>query len=229
MIAEKLQDVEKNIEAAKARRRADLTDDVTLIAVTKNHDVAAMREAIDAGATQVGENRVQEAQGKYETLDRQVTWHLIGHLQTNKAKHAVKMFDLIHSVDSEHLARAIDKEAAKLGKVQDILVQVNLAHEEQKSGVEEAALRPLLDICDVLPNVRVLGLMFIAPDYEDREQCRPLFRRMHEIFLAAKDIPWKTSNIKYVSMGMSHDYEIAIEEGANIVRVGTAIFGPRQY
>ncbi|WP_294160239.1 YggS family pyridoxal phosphate-dependent enzyme [uncultured Selenomonas sp.] len=229
MIAEKLQDVEKNIEAAKARRRADLTDDVTLIAVTKNHDVAAMREAIDAGATQVGENRVQEAQGKYETLDRKVTWHLIGHLQTNKAKHAVKMFDLIHSVDSEHLARAIDKEAAKLGKVQDILVQVNLAHEEQKSGVEEAALRPLLDICDALPNVRVLGLMFIAPDYEDREQCRPLFRRMHEIFLAAKDIPWKTSNIKYLSMGMSHDYEIAIEEGANIVRVGTAIFGPRQY
>ena len=94
---------------------------------------------------------------------------------------------------------------------------------------EEAALRPLLDICDALPNVRVLGLMFIAPDYEDREQCRPLFRRMHEIFLAAKDIPWKTSNIKYLSMGMSHDYEIAIEEGANIVRVGTAIFGPRQY
>ena len=229
MIAEKLHEVEKHIEAAKARRAPELTDDVTLIAVTKNHDVAAMREAIDAGATQVGENRVQEAQGKYETLGREVTWHLIGHLQTNKAKQAVKMFDLIHSVDSEHLARAIDKEAAKLGKVQDILVQVNLAKEEQKSGVAEENLRPLLSLCDELPNVRVLGLMFIAPDYEDRERCRPLFRRMHEIFLAAKDISWQTSNIKYLSMGMSHDYEIAIEEGANIVRVGTAIFGPRQY
>ena len=139
------------------------------------------------------------------------------------------MFDLIHSVDSEHLARAVDKEAAKLGKVQDILVQVNLAHEEQKSGIAEEGLRPLLDLCDGLPNVRVLGLMFIAPDYEDRERCRPLFHRMHEIFADAKEIPWKTSNIKYLSMGMSHDYEIAIEEGANIVRVGTAIFGPRQY
>ena len=93
----------------------------------------------------------------------------------------------------------------------------------------EEDLRPLMGLCDALPNVRVLGLMFIAPDYEDRERCRPLFRHMHEIFLAAKDISWKTSNIKYLSMGMSHDYEMAIEEGANIVRVGTAIFGPRQY
>ena len=229
MIAEKLHEVEERIAAAKARRAKTLTDNVTLVAVTKNHDVAAMREAIDAGATQGGENRVQEAQGKHETLDRTVTWHLIGHLQTNKAKQAVKLFDLIHSVDSEHLARAIDKEAAKLNKVQDILVQVNVAKEAQKSGVMEEDLRPLMGLCDALPNVRVLGLMFIAPDYEDRERCRPLFRHMHEIFLAAKDISWKTSNIIYLSMGMSHDYEMAIEEGANIVRVGTAIFGPRQY
>ena len=229
MIAEKLHEVEERIAAAKARRANTLRVNVTLVAVTKNHDVAAMREAIDAGATQVGENRVQEAQGKHETLDRTVTWHLIGHLQTNKAKQAVKLFDLIHSVDSEHLARAIDKEAAKLNKVQDILVQVNVAKEAQKSGVMEEDLRPLMGLCDALPNVRVLGLMFIAPDYEDRERCRPLFRHMHEIFLAAKDISWKTSNIKYLSMGMSHDYEMAIEEGANIVRVGTAIFGPRQY
>ena len=229
MIAEKLHEVEEKIAAAKARRAPELTDDVMLVAVTKNHDVAAMREAIDAGATQVGENRVQEAQGKFETLGREVTWHLIGHLQTNKAKYAVKMFDLIHSVDSPHLAQAIDKEAAKLSKVQDILVQVNLAQEAQKSGIDEKDLRALLNLCDELSNVRVRGLMFIAPDYEDREKCRPLFRRMHEIFLAIKDIPWKTSNITYLSMGMSHDYEIAIEEGANIVRVGTAIFGPRQY
>ena len=230
MIAEKLQEVEEKIAAAKARRAPELTDDVTLVAVTKNHDVSAMQEALAAGVTNVGENRVQEAQGKYEVVGPDAaTWHLIGHLQTNKAKQAVKLFDLIHSVDSEHLARAIDKEAAKLNKVQDILVQVNVAKEAQKSGVMEEDLRPLMGLCDALPNVRVLGLMFIAPDYEDRERCRPLFRHMHEIFLAAKDISWKTSNIIYLSMGMSHDYEMAIEEGANIVRVGTAIFGPRQY
>ena len=144
MIAEKLQEVEEKIEAAKARRTPQITEDVQLVAVTKNHDVAAMREAIDAGVTDIGENRIQEAMGKYETLGRQVTWHLIGHLQTNKAKQAVKYFDLIHSVDTPHLARALDKEAGKIGKVQDVLVQVNLAKEESKSGVYEEDLQPLL-------------------------------------------------------------------------------------
>ena len=229
MIAEKLHEVEAKIAAAKARRAKTLTDDVMLVAVTKNHDVAAMREAIDAGATQVGENRVQEAQGKHETLDRTVTWHLIGHLQTNKAKQAVKIFDIIESVDSTHLAKALDKEAGKIGKVQDVLVQVNLAKEPQKSGVFEEDLPELLKLCDALPHLHLCGLMMIAPDYEDRERCRPLFRRMHEIFMEAKEMPFAASNIKYLSMGMSHDYEMAIEEGANIVRVGTAIFGPRQY
>ena len=229
MIAEKLQEVEEKIEAAKARRTPQITEDVELVAVTKNHDVAAMREAIDTGVTDIGENRIQEAMGKYETLGRQVTWHLIGHLHTNKAKQAVKYFDLIHSVDTPHLARALDKEAGKIGKVQDVLVQVNLAKEESKSGVYEEDLQPLLQLVDELPHLRLCGLMCIAPNYDDIEKCRPLFRRMREIFDGIKDIPFQTANIKYLSMGMSHDYEIAIEEGANIVRVGTAIFGPRQY
>lgn len=230
MIADKFHEVEATIQDSMQRRtRVPKDAPVTLIAVTKNHDVAAMREAIDAGAVEVGENRIQEAKEKYETLDRPVTWHLIGHLQTNKAKVAVKLFDLIHSVDTVHLAKAIDKEAGKIGKVQDILVQVNLAKEESKSGVYKEDLKEMLDLVDTLPNIRLCGLMCIAPNYENVEDCRPLFREMYGIYQKVKEIPYQTANIKYLSMGMTHDYPIAVEEGANMVRVGTAIFGPRQY
>lgn len=230
MIAERFHQVEEKIRAAQARRTNVPKDvPVTLVAVTKNHDVEAMREAIDAGAVEIGENRIQEAESKYPVLDHDVKWHLIGHLQTNKAKKAVKYFDLIHSVDTVHLADALNHEAAKLDKVQPILVQVNLAKEDSKSGVYYEDLRPLLDHIDELPNLELQGLMCIAPNYDDVEECRPLFRKMYEIFQKVKEIPFKTANIKYLSMGMTHDYEIAVEEGANIVRVGTAIFGPRQY
>lgn len=231
MIAENFHKVEAEIEAAKARRQpGGGGEDVLLVAVTKNHDVDAMREAIDAGATTVGENRIQEAVSKYDVLDRAVSWHLIGHLQTNKAKQAVRYFDLIHSVDSEHLARALDQAAGKINKIQDILIQVNLAKEASKSGVYREDLLALLDTIDKnLSHLHIVGLMCIAPNYEDVEECRPLFREMYEIFSKVKEIPYKTANIKYLSMGMSHDYKIAVEEGANIVRVGTAIFGARQY
>ena len=229
MIEEKFHEVQRNIQEAVLRRPKSIEDEVKLVAVTKNHDVEAMREAIDAGATDIGENRIQEAQQKFQTLDRKVTWHLIGHLQTNKAKHAVEMFSLIHSVDTPHLAKAIDKEAGKIDKLQDILVQVNLAREESKSGVYIEDLKPMLELCDALPHIHLCGLMCIAPNYDDVEKCRPLFRKMREIFEKIKEIPFKTSDIKYLSMGMTHDYVIAVEEGANIVRVGTAIFGPRQY
>lgn len=231
MIAENFHKVEAEIEAAKARRQpGGGGEEVLLVAVTKNHDVDAMREAIDAGATTVGENRIQEAVSKYDVLDRAVSWHLIGHLQTNKAKQAVRYFDLIHSVDSEHLARALDQAAGKINKIQDILIQVNLAKEASKSGVYREDLLALLDTIDKnLSHLHIVGLMCIAPNYEDVEECRPLFREMYEIFSKVKEIPYKTANIKYLSMGMSHDYKIAVEEGANIVRVGTAIFGARQY
>ena len=230
MIKDRLHEVELAIEEARARRTLVSQDEpVRLIAVTKNHGVEEMREAIDAGAADIGENRIQEAAGKQDTLQRDVTWHLIGHLQTNKARQAVQYFDLIHSVDSEHLARAIDKEAGKIGKVQDILVQVNLAKEASKSGIYEEDLRGLLDAIETMPNLRLRGLMCIAPNYDQVENCRPLFRKMHEIYQRVKEIPYSTANIKYLSMGMTHDYRIAVEEGANIVRVGTAIFGPRQY
>ena len=229
MIAEKLKEVKENIEGAKAKRSPDKQHEVRLIAVTKNHDVQAMREAIDAGVTDIGENRIQEAKEKFATLDRDVTWHLIGHLQTNKAKQAVKIFDLIHSVDTLHLAEAINNAAAGINKVQKVLVQVNLAKEDSKSGVYVEELADLLHRVDELPNLQLMGLMCIAPNYDDVEECRPLFAKMYEIFQKVKEITFSTANILYLSMGMTHDYEIAVEEGANMVRVGTGIFGPRQY
>lgn len=230
MIAERLREVEAEIEKARMRRtRAPKEAPVRLVAVTKNHDVQAMREAIDAGVSEIGENRIQEAKEKFSALQRPVKWHLIGHLQTNKAKQAVKYFDLIHSIDSGHLAEAVDKAAAAAGKVQDVLVQVNLAEEESKSGIHREALAPLLEKVDALSSLRLCGLMLIAPNYEDVEECRPLFREMYEIFQRIKEMEWRAANIEYLSMGMTHDYRIAVEEGANIVRVGTAIFGQRQY
>lgn len=230
MIAENLHEVEAGIEAARLRRiRVPKEAPVHLVAVTKNHDVAAMREAIDAGVSRIGENRIQEAKEKFDVLDRNVQWHLIGHLQTNKAKQAVKYFDLIHSIDSSHLAIAVDKAAASAGKVQDVLVQVNLAEEESKSGIRKEELMELLKLVDSLEHLRLCGLMLIAPNYEDVEACRPLFREMYGIFQKIKGMEWRTANIEYLSMGMTHDYQIAVEEGANIVRVGTAIFGQRQY
>ena len=230
MIEENLRAVLRSIEESRAKRKiADPKEPVRLVAVTKNHGVDEMREALDGGVTDIGENRIQEAREKFETLERDATWHLIGHLQKNKAKYAVKLFDLIHSVDTLELACALDKEAQKIDKVQKILVQVNLAKEASKSGVYEEELQPLLEAVDELSHLQLAGLMCIAPNYEDVEEVRPLFRRMYEIFQRTKEFPWKTANIIYLSMGMTHDYRIAVEEGANIVRVGTAIFGPRQY
>ena len=229
-IAERYQNVAAKIEAAKQRRTTVPKDAaVTLVAVTKNHDVAAMREAIAAGATNVGENRVQEAKGKFAEIGNSVTWHLIGHLQTNKVRQAVKFSDLIHSVDSLHLAEAISSEAARIDKVQDILVQVNLAKEDSKSGVYREDLQEVLQAVTKLPTLRLRGLMCMAPNYDDVEKCRPLFREMYKIYQQIKEMGLPASNIDMLSMGMTHDYEIAVEEGANVVRVGTAIFGPRQY
>ena len=229
-IAERYQNVAAKIEAARQRRTTVPKDAVvTLVAVTKNHDTAAMREAIDAGATDVGENRVQEAKTKFAEIGNCVTWHLIGHLQTNKVRQAVKFSDLIHSVDSLHLAEAINSEAARIDKVQDILVQVNLAKEESKSGIYKEDLLADLQAINALPNLRLRGLMCMAPNYEDVELCRPLFREMYKIFQDVQELDLPTSNVDTLSMGMTHDYEIAVEEGANMVRVGTAIFGPRQY
>ena len=226
MIKQNLRDVLENIENAKANRPSEITCDVRLVAVTKNHPVEQMQEAIDNGVTDIGENRIQEALEKFSTLDRNVTRHLIGHLQTNKVKQAVKHFDLIHSIDSQRLAQAVDRAAQALNKMQDVLVQVNLAREQSKSGVDPDELDQLLKTVDACPNLNLKGLMLIAPNLEQVEQCRPLFRQMYRLFQRQKEI---YPTVEYLSMGMTHDYKIAVEEGANLVRIGTAIFGARDY
>ena len=220
-------DVAENFRAIRAELDSLARDEkIILVAVTKNHGVESMREAIDAGATDIGENRVQEAAEKFPALERNATRHLIGHLQTNKVKPAVKLFDLIQSVDSVHLATALDKAAASVGKVQDVLIQVNAAREPQKSGVLLEDLNALTDFVDAAANLRLRGLMMIAPNLPDAEECRPLFRQMRKLFDELK--PARAA-FDFLSMGMTHDYKVAVTEGANVVRIGTAIFGERIY
>jgi pyridoxal phosphate enzyme (YggS family) len=174
----------------------------------------------------VGENYLQEARDKIAALGRQVSWHLVGHLQSNKAKGAVELFDLIHAVDRLKLARALDAAAARLGKVQDILIQVNQGGEATKSGVEPAVAADLLQEVARLPHLRVLGLMTMPPWFPDPEAARPYFRALRELRDRLRDLSGLP--LAELSMGMSGDFAVAIEEGATLVRVGTAIFGPRR-
>ena len=229
MLAENLQLVQQRIQAALAKRKNKelLTgNDVILVAVTKNHPPEVITESLALGVQNIGENRVQEAKHKQEVLGKQGYWHLIGHLQTNKARQAVAHFDLIESVDSEHLLAAVDKEAARIGKVQDILLQLNIAHEEQKSGLEKDEYLALLPKLPEYKNVRLRGLMVIAQKCDDVEETRPVFAAGYRAFARLKE---QYPEIDVLSMGMSNDYMIAIEEGANVVRVGTALFGQRDY
>ena len=228
MLAENLQLVQQKIQAALDKRKGKkLTgDSVTLVAVTKNHPPEVITESLALGVQNIGENRVQEAKHKQEALGKQGYWHLIGHLQTNKARQAVAHFDLIESVDSERLLAAVDKEAARVGKVQDILLQLNIAHEEQKSGLDKQEYLELLRTIDAYKNVRLRGLMVIAQKCDDVEETRPVFAAGYRAFVRLKE---QRPEIDVLSMGMSSDYMIAIEEGANVVRVGTALFGQRDY
>ena len=223
-VAENFQAVLAGIDDACQKRTVARDEKITLIVVTKNHGVELMREAIDCGATDIGENRVQEAAEKFPTLERNVTRHLIGHLQTNKVKPAVKLFDVIQSVDSIHLATALDKAAASIGKIQDVLIQVNIAREVKKSGVTLEDLNSLIQTVDAASNLRLRGLMMIAPNFDDVENCRPLFKKMRTLFDELKP---SRQAFDFLSMGMSHDYQIAVEEGANVIRIGTAILGSR--
>ena len=229
MLADNLKLVQQKIQAALAQRKDKelLTgNDVILVAVTKNHPPEAITESLALGVQNIGENRVQEAKHKQEAIGKQGFWHLIGHLQTNKARQAVAHFDLIESVDSEHLLAAVDKEAARIGKVQDILLQLNIAHEEQKSGLEKEEYLALLPKLAEYKNVRLRGLMVIAQKCDDIEETRPVFAAGYRAFVRLKE---QFPEIDILSMGMSSDYPIAIEEGANVVRVGTALFGQRDY
>jgi len=203
--------------------------DIRLVAVSKTMPVEKLRAAMDCGITVFGENYIQEAREKFNALYAQdVSWHFIGHLQSNKAKYAVKMFDLIHSVDSLKLARELDKQAAKIDKIQEVLVQVNIAAEDTKSGVAVSAATELIESVSGLEHISVKGLMTMPPYFNAPEKVRPFFASLRQLRdqIQALEIPGV--GMDELSMGMTGDFEAAIHEGATLVRIGTAIFGERQ-
>lgn len=228
MIRDNLEAVVAKIRGASSRSGRD-PDTVTLIGVTKFADIPAIHEAIRAGLSHIAENKVQQAEEKFPKLDlagRAVTRHMIGHLQTNKVKDVLKIFDVIHSVDSRKLADEIQKRAAAMGKVADILVQVDIAEEETKFGLPEDELDPLIAHLSKCPNIRTLGLMTMAPMTDDQALIRDVFQGCREDLERVKKAypSHERIQMKHLSMGMSQDYEIAVEEGATMVRIGSAIF-----
>jgi pyridoxal phosphate enzyme (YggS family) len=204
-------------------------DSIRLVAVSKTVPAETVKEAIEAGATILGENYVQEAREKFDALVLYpVSWHFIGHLQSNKAKYVVRLFDLIHSVDSLKLARALDKEAKKVDKIQPILVQVNISAEDTKSGISAEEAPGL--VCDIsqLENLSIKGLMTMPPYFYQPEKVRPYFAALRELRDRLKKQSIPAVSMDELSMGMTGDFEVAIEEGATLVRIGTAIFGERK-
>lgn len=227
--------LEKNIEevlrrikeAAKAANRNP--EEVQLIAVTKTVDVDVIKEAISYGIIHIGENKVQELTRKYEEIGPIVKYHLIGHLQRNKVKYIIDKVDLIHSLDSYRLAEEIDKRARQIGRTVECLLQVNISGEETKYGVNKEEALPLLKEISPLKNIRVVGLMTMAPYVEDKEETRQYFKALKDLSREISESSLENVEMKYLSMGMSNDFEIAVQEGANFVRVGSLIFGERDY
>ena len=207
----------------------ELPQGVQLVGAAKTRTKEELKAAIDAGLVILGENYVQEAEKAFEAIGRVVKWHLIGHLQSNKAKKAVTIFDMIETVDSVKLTKAIDRECGKIGKVMEILIEINSGEEEQKAGVMPDKAVSLVREIAGLGNIRVMGLMTMGPFIEDLELIRPCFQRTRELSEKINGLNIAGIEMKYLSMGMSDSYRIAIEEGANLVRIGTGIFGPRQY
>lgn len=226
-VAENIREVKEKIAAA-ALRAGRNPSEIKLMGVTKTVDDDRIMEAIRAGIDIIGENYVQEARRKIEKMGRGLPWHLIGHLQTNKAKYAVKLFDMVHSVDRISLAQELNRRAGMVDSALNILVEVNVSGEESKSGVAAELAVGLVREIAGLPNLRVRGLMTMAPWFDNQEDARPYFRRLRELrdAIILTNIPG--IEMEELSMGMSGDYEVAVEEGATIVRIGTRIFGARK-
>jgi hypothetical protein len=222
-IRDRLLLVQDRIRAA-ASRVGRQASSVTLVAVSKAMPLDVIREGVEAGITILGENRVQEARDKIAAPPHVARWHLVGHLQTNKAKLAIQLFELIHSLDSLKLAQILDRLGQELAKPMRCLIEVNLGGEQSKSGMTEDGVRPLLEGAAGLRRLRIEGLMAIPPFLPDPEQIRPYFRRLRTLRDKLRDEGFALDEL---SMGMTHDFEVAIEEGATLVRIGTAIFGPR--
>lgn len=228
-LRERLKGVRERISQSAIRSGRD-AEDVTLVAVSKTHPPEVISRAVRAGVTDLGENRVQEAEGKIQELGRTLArWHLIGHLQSNKARRAVSLFDLIHSLDSMELAQRLNRFCVEERRdLLPVMIQVDLGGEETKSGASEDELPELVDAVTSCEHLRLAGLMTLPPFFEDVELVRPFFRRLRELRDRLKARGAFNEERGELSMGMSHDFQIAIEEGATIVRVGTAIFGERQ-
>jgi len=206
---------------------SELPEGVQLVAAAKSRKPEEILEAIEAGVKIVGENYVQEAERAYELIGNKAKWHFIGYLQKNKVKKAVKIFDMIETVDSFELAKEIDKRCAQIGKVMSVLIEVNIGREEQKTGVLPENTEQLAKEISALPNIRLIGLMTMGPLSPDPEDSRPYFVAMKKLFEEMKKLNLPNTEMKYLSMGMTNSYQIAPEEGANIVRIGTKIFGER--
>ncbi len=228
MIAENIHSVETRIQAA-CDRAGRSRSDVTLICVTKTMPVEDLQEAYDAGQRSFGENRVQEINDKFPQLPSDIQWHMIGHLQRNKVKYLMDKAVMIHSVDSASLAAAISKEAVKAGRVMDILLEVNAAGEESKFGLGYGDVLPLVKEISTLPGIHICGLMTVAPYTDDPETNRIFFKKLRELSVDIDRQSIDNVSMNILSMGMTGDFEVAIEEGATHIRVGTAIFGKRNY
>lgn len=228
MLQSQYEEVQKRIDAACARCGRDRSE-VTLIAVSKTKPVEMLEEIYALGERNFGENKVQELTGKYEVMPKDVHWHMIGHLQRNKVKYIIDKAELIHSVDSLRLARTISEEAQKHQCTVHILLEVNVAGEESKFGMTVEEAPKLAEEIAALPNIQIEGLMTIAPFVENPEENRPVFQKLRKLSVDIRAKNINNVTMAVLSMGMTNDYEIAIEEGATMVRVGTAIFGERNY
>jgi len=228
-LAARFADVKARI-AATARGCGRDQAEVTLIAISKTHPASLIKELIELGATDLGENRVQEAEDKILGVGRtSARWHLVGHLQANKARRAVNLFDVIHSLDSIDLARRLDRLCVDAGRQSlPLLIQVDLGHEQTKSGIDERELRQLTETLQQLEHVELIGLMTLPPFFDEPERARPYFRRLRELRDELVRDGAFAGRRGELSMGMTHDFEVAIEEGATMVRIGTAIFGERR-
>ena len=228
MLANNLQEVELKIQEA-CNRANRAREEVTLIAVSKTKPLSMLQEVYNLGIRNFGENKVQELSEKHPQMPSDTTWHLIGHLQTNKVKQVIDKASLIHSVDSVHLAETIEKEAAKKDLIVHILIEVNVAEEESKFGLKVQEVIPAIETIATFPHIRIQGLMTIAPFVENPEENRSVFARLQKLSVDIRSKNIDNVSVDILSMGMTNDYQVAIEEGATMVRVGTGIFGAREY
>jgi pyridoxal phosphate enzyme (YggS family) len=225
-VEEKIKDIWSRIEKA-GEKIGKNKQDIKLVAVTKTVEVERIKEAIKCGIKIIGENRVQEAELKFGQITEKVEKHLVGHLQTNKAKKAVELFDFIQSVDSQRIAQEISRRASQTGKVMDVLVEINTSGEKTKFGIDPHEVLPFLKSISNLEGIKIKGLMTIGLFSDNPEDTRPCFKKLKSIFEKIKSENIPHVEMMYLSMGMTSDFEVAIQEGSNLVRVGTGIFGPR--